>query len=572
MKNVRAYCDVCAGLLGLALLLPHPAAAAWPTSPLVNVPLCTAVRGQFTPTITPDGAGGAIVTWHDYRNSNANADIYAQRVSASGTPMWGPDGVALCTADGHQLSPVITSDGAGGAIVVWDDFRSAGTWDVYAQRVSAGGAVMWGSGGVGLSTAVGQQHVSAIIADGAGGAIIAWRDGRAGETNEDIYVQRISAGGAPQWAADGTALCTAVGSQQLPALIPDGVGGAIVTWQDARGYPFNWFICAQKISAMGAVQWAADGVVLSTATNEQTHPVMISDSVGGAIVTWMDYRSGLPTTYAQRISGSGAVQWAADGVVVCVSNAYQYYPQVVADGASGAIITWADYRWGNWDIYAQRVSAAGAILWAEAGLAICPYYDNQNYPAIVGDGAGGAIITWMDERDTPGVTNLYAQRLSGLGIAKWAPYGMALSTAPGSQWFPTIVSDGASGAIVTWYDDRTGYDDIYAQRVQANGQLGGFVAGVPEAAVLSLHSFPNPFNPRTTVSFELPEVGAVRLEIFDVAGRLVRTLVDESLPQGSHEAAWDGRDASGREVGSGSYVARLQFAGKVETIPMGLVR
>ncbi len=83
---------------------------------------------------------------------------------------------------------------------------------------------------------------------------------------------------------------------------------------------------------------------------------------------------------------------------------------------------------------------------------------------------------------------------------------------------------------------------------------------------------PNPFNPRTTIKYDLPESGPVRLSVFDIAGRLVRTLVDESKPQGSHEAVWDGRDTSGREVGSGSYLARLEFGGKVETVRMGLVR
>jgi hypothetical protein len=84
--------------------------------------------------------------------------------------------------------------------------------------------------------------------------------------------------------------------------------------------------------------------------------------------------------------------------------------------------------------------------------------------------------------------------------------------------------------------------------------------------------YPNPFNPRTTIRFELPAIGPVRLLVFDVAGHLVRTLADESMPQGSHEAVWDGRDASGREVGSGSYLARLEFGGKVETVRMGLIR
>jgi len=83
---------------------------------------------------------------------------------------------------------------------------------------------------------------------------------------------------------------------------------------------------------------------------------------------------------------------------------------------------------------------------------------------------------------------------------------------------------------------------------------------------------PNPFNPRTTIHFDLPAAGAVRLSVFDVAGRLVRTLVDDSMPQGSHEAVWDGTDSSGRAVGSGSYLARLECGGRVETVRMVVVR
>lgn len=94
----------------------------------------------------------------------------------------------------------------------------------------------------------------------------------------------------------------------------------------------------------------------------------------------------------------------------------------------------------------------------------------------------------------------------------------------------------------------------------------------PSARVHLRQNQPNPFNPRTTIGFDLPQAGRVRLAVFDLAGRLVRTLVDEGRPQGSFEAVWDGRDAQGWEVGSGSYLARLEFGGKVEVVRMGLVR
>lgn len=85
-------------------------------------------------------------------------------------------------------------------------------------------------------------------------------------------------------------------------------------------------------------------------------------------------------------------------------------------------------------------------------------------------------------------------------------------------------------------------------------------------------NIPNPFNPDTEIRFELPSAGPTRLTVLDVAGRLIRTLIDDGMPQGNHAAVWDGRDGSGRQVGSGTYLARLEFGGKVETVRMGLVR
>jgi len=84
--------------------------------------------------------------------------------------------------------------------------------------------------------------------------------------------------------------------------------------------------------------------------------------------------------------------------------------------------------------------------------------------------------------------------------------------------------------------------------------------------------YPNPFNPRSTVVFEVPAAGRVRLEVYDIAGRLVRTLLDADLPAGSHQASWDGNDSAGRGVASGSYSARLVVGGETLTSHLSLVR
>jgi hypothetical protein len=470
MHKARAFFFVCAGLLGLALLLPHTAGAAWPDNPPLGVPLCTATGDQDSLTSVSDGAGGAIVAWTDRRSGND--DIYAQKISVGGAIQWTANGVALCTAAGDQQSPKIVSDGAGGAIVAWQDYRN-GNWDIYARRISSSGTIPWAANGVALCTATGNQLYPIIVMDGAGGAIIAWQDYRS-DSYGDIYAQRISASGTVQWTANGVALCTAPLYQQYPTIASDSASGAIVAWEDNRSG--GWDIHAQRILANGGVRWAADGVALCSTASNPEYPETVSDGARGAIVAWEDYRTAIDNAgiYAQRIDSTGAVRWPANGAALCSSGSYN--PTAVSDGAGGAIVSWWDYRSGtNSDIYAQRILAGGTVQWTVNGVALCTAIGGQVDPRIVSDGMAGAIVVWQDYRNDDGsYTNLdiYAQRISSGGTVLWAADGVAICAATGDQHNPTIVAVGDGGAIVSWQDYRSGTNyDIYAQRVWDGGQV-----------------------------------------------------------------------------------------------------
>ena len=379
---------------------------------------------------------------------------------------------AISKATNNQTLPTITSDGSGGAIIAWQDFRSGTNSDIYAQRINSTGVVQWTAGGVAISTAASDQLYPAIVSDGSGGAIIAWQDIRGG-TNSDIYAQRINSSGVVQWTADGVAISTAANDQLYPAIVSDGSVGAIIAWRDFRGGTSS-DIYAQRINASGVVQWTADGVAISTAANDQTSPNIVSDGSGGAIIAWEDRRGSNPDIYAQRINSSGVVQWTADGVAISTAANDQLSPTIVSDGAGGAIITWEDHRGGlNSDIYAQRINSSGVVQWTADGVAISTAANDQLSPTIVSDGAGGAIITWEDYRGGT-FSDVYAQRINSSGVVQWTAGGVAISTATKNQTSPNIVSDGSGGAIITWEDYRGGiYSDIYAQLVYNDGTLGG---------------------------------------------------------------------------------------------------
>jgi hypothetical protein len=83
---------------------------------------------------------------------------------------------------------------------------------------------------------------------------------------------------------------------------------------------------------------------------------------------------------------------------------------------------------------------------------------------------------------------------------------------------------------------------------------------------------PNPFNPRTTVSFDLARAGQVRLMVYGIDGRVARVLVDGSLPVGSHAFTWDGTDEGGRRLASGVYLVRLVTPEGVRDIRMTMLK
>src|SRR4029079_7123797 len=137
-----------------------------------------------------------------------------------------------------------------------------------------------------------------------------------------------------------------------PVTIADGSGGAVVAWDDGRGAALD--IHAQRVSNAGAIQWTANGVAVCTASDTQTGPTLLTDGSGGAIIAWRDYRSGDYDLYAQRVSGAGAAAWAANGVAVCVIAGGAVGTGLVPDGFGGGIVTWDDSRAAE-DTYAQRI-------------------------------------------------------------------------------------------------------------------------------------------------------------------------------------------------------------------------
>lgn len=105
------------------------------------------------------------------------------------------------------------------------------------------------------------------------------------------------------------------------------------------------------------------------------------------------------------------------------------------------------------------------------------------------------------------------------------------------------------------------------------GGASGVPGELPPQAYRAFPNHPNPFNPRTTLAFDLPAAEArVSLRLFDLQGRLVASLVDGPLPAGRHQVAWTGVDDAGRAVASGVYVSVLESSHGRSSHKLTLVR
>jgi hypothetical protein len=367
----------------------------------------------------------------------------------------------VCAAVNDQSAPVICADSTGGAFIAWMDNRS-GDWNVYLQHVTGFGAVAqgWPQDGLLICNAPGTQQNLSIIPDRVGGAIVAWEDSR--NSSWDIYAIRIRADRtlAAGWLANGTPVCIANGDQSSISLAPDGIGGALITWQDYRS-GYNYDVYAQRLTSNGqtASGWDLNGIWVSADNGSQYLPAIVSDGGGGAFVAFRDDPHG-GILYLQHILGSGLIAsgWPSNGRLFAAAAVY-HAPSLFLDG-SGSIYA----AWTGGPPYIQRALPDGSF---PNGWSTSPKMLNtgggSGRTMAVSDAGGGIFAAWF----SPGSGWVQGQHLnaSGARFPGWPAEGLYLHSGSYGLYDLDMTADGQGGAMVTWRDQLTGEPDIYLQRM-----------------------------------------------------------------------------------------------------------
>jgi hypothetical protein len=353
------------------------------------------------------------------------------------------------------------SDGAGGAIIVWRDVRSGVQGDVYAQRLTTDGSVSpgWPANGIALESLATTVLTPVAVSDGASGAIAVWRDGRGG-----LYAQRINGAGTTQWTANGVRLAFA--SVTNFEVIADGAGGAIAAWEDARAGGANKDIYARRISATGDTLWTGNGKAVCTFTGNQVFPTLATDGAGGAIIAWVDERNGASACrlFAQRITGAGAESWTVNGIQEGGSgNVFNDEDLGAApDESGGAYLAWTEFRTGQYRVFLQHVNSAGAVVagWNAAGLEV-PTGVVDAEPVVISDGSGSCILA----TSIFGIEAVQLDKTASNGAHLWT---QTVSMVNGTDG-PEVVSDGGGGAYTAFL---YGFNsEVHASQVAAGGSI-----------------------------------------------------------------------------------------------------
>jgi hypothetical protein len=220
----------------------------WPA--VVSVYDAFSVPIGYFPTLRADGAGGSYHVWH--RSDGSFFNSFVQHLDSNGIELFPHNGVEVSlTPNMHHIDPALALSPASAEIFLfWNErVSNQSQWGIFAQRISAAGSRLWGSGGLQLLP-VNTQFKSAPRAGGvAGGAVVFLVEDVAG--SDRLIGMRLDEGGNQQWGMDPVVVSSAAGNKSRYPLTVDGAGSAKLTWEDDRNGTVD--IYAQNVTAAGTL-------------------------------------------------------------------------------------------------------------------------------------------------------------------------------------------------------------------------------------------------------------------------------------------------------------------------------
>lgn len=534
-------------ILLFALALANTIIAQWKPEGLVVADSSVSV-GDFYPYTITDSRGGSYIVWQDFRN-HTDLNIYVQRLDSSGREIFEHNGIPVTEAPNHQQLNLCTADGKGGIFFTWADSRDIVHQYIYAQHMDSSGNILWQTDGVKISDEEGGS--AQVVLDGSGGIIINYVD----YVKDNLIVQRIDSAGNRMWGESGIPNSNNGFVNYLHSAT-DGKGGIIVSWivnADSAIY-------AQRFRHDGSVAWNPDRIRVSVVDTEYSTIRMIDYDKGGAIICWSTGTN--VEVRAQKVDSTGNILWGDNGVFVSYGGLGGR--NLVINQNGEIIIPIGNPQQG---LKLFRLKSNGTHTW-QGGISVTSLYIDQW--DILSDCSSGVIVAYNASYNTSSYLDMYAQRIDSNSVARWKEDGVAITNYNGEPKFrPTAVSDGKGGVIAAWLDNRPNFG-VYAGKVDSEGNV---VTGIlrendfvtPENLFL-YQNYPNPFNPTTIIHYQLPIRTFVKINVYDLLGREITSLVNEEQSAGKHSISFDAQS-----LPSGIYFYRLTAGSQTITKKMVII-
>jgi hypothetical protein len=535
-----------------------------------QIDISTTIPGQYYPKVAYSCVQNEfLVVWKE------NNDIYGQRVSSGGTLAGG--NFAICTAVDNQSYPAVAYDSLGSQyLVVWDDHRNdaATGKDIYGQRVAGNGSLL----GVnfGISTNPDTQWKPDVAYSNADNEFkVVWYDDRNDLTNDwDIYGQFVASSGA--LVGSNFAISTALLEQVEPAIAyGDTCDEFLTVWEDFRN------ASSTLLDVYGEVE-------PSPSMSHKMHFPQLPDMGHTGLDVKFTCEAGVLNgdilADDWRCSESGAVNdihfwfssrgdWFDPGQLP--SQILSIYVSIHSNDPGPPslpdTVLWSAYFSPddtNVEIFLYGTSLPDSQGYYDPTLSgtyiandhVNVYQCNiTNIPdpfsqeegeiywlgltvATVGD----SLLGWKTAD-----WSTYPDQYQGQAFMDDAVWGLC-DNIPNVAWTPLV------------YPPQHPYESesmdlafVITGDTTVTG-VGDNQGGAPRTICRLEQNYPNPFNPTTTIRFNLSNQCHVKLRIYDVAGRLVQTLVDGVLVPAQHSVQWDGRDRGGRRVSSGVYFYSIE--------------
>jgi len=292
-------------------------------------------------------------------------------------------------------------------------------------------------------------------------------------------------------------------------------------------------------------QWGTPVLISYPGNHDEVPYSMITDKQGRVWVGWSGafYRS--IKLCASFNDGSG---WS-DTMVIAEYPNHTRGPALTVDISGRIWAGWLNREGGDiWKVYANYYDGG---VWQEPMLVSSE--PSTSWPgdwpiAITSDDAGMVWLTWMNPD-----TNLYYSYWNG---SKWS-IPASIDTHPARDYHPKMTFDGER-IWVTWIREMDYTFSMYASYTYGIGvEEMSTTNFLPAVSGLSL-SYPNPFSSNISVSYQLQSNCRISLEIYDIAGRLIRTLVNKNQKAGHYVVNWNGKDNQNRQLPGGIYFVRLE--------------